>query len=203
VTVVPYQIKQGEDAEFTQAEWRVRTGAKFPPRVVLDVANPLMTKSTWVHTYNDGLFFRWSFVSPWGSYDWDANTIEIRVDGPKSLTAADIELIKVKYSGDHDGHFKPVNITWMYDFVENPLPGGEYTLHTSLVNLQHTYQLEWTQTFTVDNRGVPQVDAIGAGTGSAGGPGAKSGTGGESPGPAAIVLFAALAVAALALRRRR
>jgi hypothetical protein len=203
VTVVPYQVKQGEEAEFTQAEWRVRTGAKFPPRIVVDVANPMVTKHTLVHTYDDQLFFRWSFVSPWGSYDLDPASLEIQVDGPKQLTGADIEFIKLKHSIDHDGHFKPVNASWRYPYVANPLPPGEYTVKASVHSLQHTYLLEWSETFTVDERGVPQVDSIGnLGGSGGGGAGAKGGAGGDSPGFEVLALVAAVAVGALLIRRR-
>lgn len=202
--VIPYQLEQ-EKVRVTQADWRLRTGPEYAPRLVLDVDQPLVTKSTRIHTFAEGLFFRWSFNSVWGTYDVDVNSLDIRIDGPKKLGPAELELVKIKYSFDHDGHFKPINVTWRYDFVNQPLPAGEYTVSAMVHNLQDTYMLDWTDTFTVDAQGVPQVEDLGGGL-SGGDPASRVKGGGQpsgdSPGPTVAALVLACAVAAYAAMRR-
>jgi hypothetical protein len=219
VTIIPYQLRYGEEgaatsAEFTQADWRVRTGPDYPPRLVLNVKNPMVTTHTLVHTFDNHLFFRWSFLSPWGSYDLDANSLQLEVSspnkklgtsGPSALQSKEgLEFIKLKHSVDHDGHFKPLNATWRYAYGQKPLPAGEYTVSAMVHNLQNTYMLMWEEKFIVNEKGIPQVQSIGGSGGVGGGKAAGGGgPGGDSPGFEAFGLIVAAAVAAIVVARRR
>lgn len=201
--VIPYQVEQ-EQAQVTETSWRLRTGPDYAPRLVVDVQDPLVTISTRVHTFGDGLFYRWSFKSVWGTYDVDVNTLDLVVEGPDGTTLSP-ELVKIKYSLDHDGHFKPINATWRHDFVQEPLAPGTYTIRASVDNLQGTYRLEWTDEFTVDADRVPQVEDLGGGFGGDD-PAQRlnrGGDGGDAPGASAASLVVAATLGSLLAARRR
>jgi hypothetical protein len=201
VRAIPYQLET-EQGRVTQADWRLRTGIDYPPRLVLDIKNPMVTTSTRAHLFDDYLFFRWSFTSPWGSYDVDANSLMLEVEGPKNLGPGDIEFVNLKHSVDHDGHFKPLNATWRYDYVNNPLPPGKYTIKAMVHNYQNTYMKTWTEEFTVNDKGIPELESIGA-VGGSGGRAQGGADGGDSPGFEAVGLLAVFAAMAFVAQRRR
>jgi hypothetical protein len=208
VAVNPYQIKGKQDSpikdyQVMQSDWRVRVGPSTPPRLVFEVAKPMMTKAASLSIFNNAMFVRWSFVSPWGSYDVNEPTLKVELQGPTNPDPAKVGLSRpliVKRSTDHDAHFKPVNATWKFDYQKAGLGDGEYTVHMEIMNLQGTYKLQENLKFTMKG-GVPQdLQIIGAPPPNPGAAQAKSG--GSSPGLAGVAAVAAMAVAALVLERR-
>lgn len=207
VSVNVYQVTGDpplEKTHVTQSDWRMRAGPSTPPRLVMEVANPLMTKSKEIVAFRENVFVRWSFASPWGSYDTDDRGLKIRVEGPGQVNPEDIKLVIIKRSVDHDGHFKPINVTWKIDHVRSVMPDGEYLVHVSIPNLQHTYQLEETFSFLMKD-GAPEVKTLGAvhrhdqrGAVQTIQPGAK-----DSPAWPMLGALVAVAVAAAAASRRR
>ncbi|MBI2078357.1 MAG: hypothetical protein HYT80_08340 [Euryarchaeota archaeon] len=205
VYVSPYQVRTephpNQAHQFMQEEWRLRTGHKFPTRLVLPVEHAMMNVASSLSIFQDLLFVRWSFLSPWGSYDMRDNEIKLESTGPNPIDAKAMELVRIKRSIDHDGHFKPVNATWSIDFLGFPLKDGEYELTASIPNLQGTYVLEQKFPFRVVN-GAPDVTLIGQR--SAGGKAqANDGAGfKDTPAPGPVALGIVLS-AAVALARRR
>jgi hypothetical protein len=211
VYVNPYQIKQGgnegpNSAQLGQESWRVRTGHKFPPRLVIPIENPMETKASSLTIFDNRLFVRWSFVSAWGSYDLRDASLNLKSTGQGKIEDKAIDHIILKRSVDHDGHFKPVNSTWAIDYTNFPLADGDYELTASIMNLQETYQLEQKFPFKVQG-GKPVVDVIGAGAkGGAAGAGAAKSGGDDSgiPGFDAAILVAAVAgLVGFMVRRRK
>lgn len=212
VYINPYQIQNGEASKGTQVaqeEWRIRTGPRFPPRVVLEVVEPMITIQSSLSTFDGKLFVRWSFKSVWGSYDMRDG--ELLVPGFQGLhfmkgkvDPKSVDHVITKRSVDHDGHFKPVNATWAIDYTNYRMEDGDYEIHVSIPNLQGSYVLEETFAFTV-SKGVPQVNAVGGGSqagGAQGGGGGSVKSAGDSPGFGAV--FGTLAaLAAVVLVRRR
>lgn len=151
VSVNPYQIKKKDDpnccTQAMQADWRLRTGINFPPRIVLEQTNALVTKKLGLNIFDNNLMIRWSLVSPWGSYDTDdrvGSSLQAHVvdEQGKMVDMKYISLVKIKRSTDHDGHFKPINITWKFDYRKADLADGKYKVLLSILNLQGTYKLE-------------------------------------------------------------
>lgn len=212
VYINPYQVKNGGNeasgTQLGQESWRVRTGHKFPPRLVIPIENPMETKASSLSIFDNRLFVRWSFVSAWGSYDLRDATLQLKSTGQGKIEDKSIDHIILKRSVDHDGHFKPVNSTWAIDYVNFPLADGDYELTASIMNLQETYMLEQKFPFKVVG-GKPQVEQIGAGAksgASGGGAGAaKSADDGKGiPGFDAALLIGAVGVlAAIVVRRRK
>lgn len=208
VSINPYQIKgkQGsaiEDYQFMQSDWRVRVGPSTPPRLVFDVEKSMMTKAASLSIFNNLMFIRWSFVSPWGSYDIDEPSLRVKLNGPTSPDPGKVGLSRpsiVKRSVDHDAHFKPVNATWKFDYQKAGLADGKYTFDLEVLNLQQTYKLTQQLEFTMKG-GVPQdLQIIGAPPPNVG---QAQQAKGDSPGLAGIAAIAALAVAAIVNVRRR
>ncbi len=157
--LIVYQVEDNETVRLTDSQWRLRSGPHHPPRIVWDMHRPLQTADSWIHTANGDLFFRWSVRAVFGSYDIDPASVRLDVDGPVPV---DPDFLQMRYSVDHDGHFKPANATWRHDLADEPLADGTYWVHASVMNLQGTYQAEWNASFEVKD-GWPQVRDV-AGT---------------------------------------
>jgi len=205
VQVTPYQVRGDDpvkDYEFTQADWRVHVGPRTPPHMVVEIAKPIATKAMRANVYRDHLFVRWSVASPWGSYDVDDRSVTITVTGPSTPEPAKTGLSRPAFvyrSIDHNGHFKPVNFTWKFDYRKADLADGEYLARVAVTNLQGTYRLEESMPLTIRD-GVPQnVDVIGGSGVTKGGSGH---VGGKAPGTAGLGVLLAL-VAVATLRRGR
>lgn len=199
----PYQFVAregpGRGTAFTQSEWRARIGPTTPVRLVVEHANPLVTKSLRITHFNHALYARWSVVSPWGSYDVDERSLRVALTGPSVPDSEKTGLARplvVKTSTDHEGHFKPLNATWRFSYRD--LVDGGYELHLSAANLQGTYRLDETLTFRVEH-GLPVgVEEIGGAS-----PGRETGhgtAGGQAPAVEAVPLLAALGAVARARR---
>lgn len=227
VTTNIYQVKQkenpddGKTNEFTHWDWRLVTGikgaAQLTPRLVFDIEDPLVTKKAELNVFENDLFTRWSYMSPFGTVDIDPLSLRIGVTGPTEVSPDLIRLVILKFSTDHNGHFIPVNATWRFNFRQAGLVDGEYTVRVSAQNWQHTYELVEKIPFTVaggvpktfsssTSGGVKDIPIIGGGSGGPGGPANPQGggdEGGKLPGFEAGILVAAGLVAAFASRRRR
>lgn len=193
VHIVFYQLET-EGASFTDGAWRIRTGPQFAPRVLIDMHRPLVTDMARIHTYSDSdpvnhLYFRWAVRAALGAYDVDPDSIQIHVDGP---TPIEPELVIAKYSVDHDGAFKPVNVTWRHNLTARPLTDGAYHVTASAMNRQATYRVVWNHTFHVAD-GQPQVKDLG--------PARLEGSA-ELPAPGAFGAMLASVLVLLLLRRR-
>jgi hypothetical protein len=211
VFIQPYQIKQDGTSmdtsqQFMQADWRVRTGPSYPPRVVIPILKPMSTRATQLNIFEDRMFVRWSFTADFGSYDMKDNSLQLVSTGQGAIDSKAVDFIILKRSVDHDGHFKPVNATWAIDYLNFPLADGSYELTASIMNLQETYLLEHKFAFNVVG-GVPDVPRIGAGSAGAGGQSAGGAAGAAKGGDAAglelVPLLGAIGVAAMVVVRRR
>jgi hypothetical protein len=210
VSINPYQIKGKDgsvvpkDWQVMQSDWRVRLGPKTPPRLIIETEKAMVTKAASLSLFNNAMFVRWSFISPWGSYDIDDRTLQIHLEGPSNPAPDKVGLSRpliVKRSVDHDAHFKPVNATWRFDYQRANLADGDYKIHLSIMNLQNTYVLQEELAFKVRN-GVPtDLQIIGAPPPGANGQ--QQQAKGDSPGLAGFAALASLFGAAVILTRRR
>lgn len=201
VYVNPYQVKTEaeEGTQFAQPDWRLRTGPRYPPRLVVPVEEPMKTVASSLTIFDQRLFLRWSFVSAMGSYDMKDASLALAVTGTGQVEPKAVDFINLKRSVDHDGHFKPVNATWAIDYVNFPLADGEYELTASIPNMQGTYLLTEKFAFNIVG-GKPDVFEIGKRP-AAPRTSETSGPIGDSPAPGVILFLVAVAVAGTLLRR--
>lgn len=204
VQVTPYQVRDPTlGAEVTQSEVRAHAGPQTPPHMVVEIADPLVTKSMRTTLFNNALYFRWSVTSPWGSYDVDDRTLAITVSGAAEADPSKAGISRpynVRHFTDHNGHFKPTNVTWKFDYRRAALPDGAYTAQMSVLNLQGTYRLGAEMAFRIVD-GIPaDVEVIGsnARAQSAGGGMAARG---DSPSLAPLALLATIGGVSLLYRR--
>ncbi|MBI2077653.1 MAG: hypothetical protein HYT80_04670 [Euryarchaeota archaeon] len=143
VEVLPYQVHTTV-AEFAQADWRVHTGPKFPPRMILPLVEPLSVEKQTVEREGPTLHYAVTALDALGSYDLDASTARLRVSGERELPESAIELVHVRRSTDHDGASRPV--TFYYDVVPER-PSGNLSFEFRVRNGQGTFELVATTTF--------------------------------------------------------
>ena len=203
VYVNPYQVKtdQREGIQFAQPDWRLRTGADYPPRLIVPIEEPMSTVASSLTIFEERMFVRWSLLSVMGSYDMRDASLSLDVTGPSKIDPKAIDFIILKRSVDHDGHFKPVNATWAIDYRNFPMADGDYEVTMSIVNLQETYKLVHKVPFKVVN-GKPDVYEIGAQSPRAGGPKATQPEV-NTPSIGVAALLAVVASVAFVLGRRR
>lgn len=161
VFVAPYQAKTDAvgGAQFMQADWRVRTGPEFPPRLVLAVEPTVRTEASSLSLSGGQLIVRWSVRSALGAYDLRDEALRLEAVGPTPWDPRGVDVLGLRRSVDCDGHFRPVNITWAYDLTRYPLADGRYELLASIPNLQDTYLAEERFVFDVVG-GRPQVKGL-------------------------------------------
>jgi hypothetical protein len=122
-------------------QWNLRSGSEYMPRIVVPLANPIWFEGPVRPQFFDGkLFFRGTINSPWGSYDVDTGNIKVEVFDANGAPVAmnNLEEPILRYSVDHDGHFKPVNAAFPWDFRADNVPPGEYTVRMTAMNWQWT-----------------------------------------------------------------
>lgn len=123
-----------------QHQWNLHTGGEYRNRVLIPVKNPVRIEEVRPQFFDGKIYIHGVFNSPWGSYDVDPSSIEITIkdaDG-NVVEANNIEPAILRYSVDHDGHFKPVNATFPWDYKADGLGPGEYSIEVTAMNWQHT-----------------------------------------------------------------
>lgn len=216
------QFSQTGDQKFAQREWNVHTGADFRNRLVLPVLNPLRVEEVRPQLFEDKIYIHGVFNSPWGSYDVDPASLKVEILKPDGsvLETSNIGEPILKFSVDHDAHFKPVNATFPWEYKKDNLAPGIYTIRLSSQNWQHTADSSGEATVELPNNymGKPRTIRV---TSSEGivqrnivGKGVRSGSSGPNidvqggdekglPGFEGVVVLAALVAAAAFAGRRR
>lgn len=151
-TAVPYQVDVDGVAEFTSADWRIRTGPEFPHRLHLQTTPPLVDSGLDLRgDFPAGhLYMTWSVWSAWGAYDPDPATFEFRLMGPDGGDVA-VEPPRLQYPYNAHGLFEPINVTWKTSVPAEDLRDGTYHLSASVMNLQGTYMLQRNATIVVQD----------------------------------------------------
>lgn len=158
VTASIYQLKQkeaqptGRTNEFTSWDWRFVAGTTpdgrtLPPRLLVEAAQPLVTKGIGMCVFGGNLYAEWSFNSPLTAYDIDVESVRAQIDDARD---GDEKTLFVNVDGGwYESHFVPVKVRRTMDFRESPLADGEHTVRFSALNRQHTYLLKENVTFWV------------------------------------------------------
>jgi PGF-CTERM protein len=203
-----------------QREWNVHTGVNYRNRLVIPVMNPLQVEEVRPQLFEDKIYIHGVFNSPWGSYDVDIGSLMVEILKPDGtpLETSNIGEPILKYSVDHDAHFKPVNATFPWEYKKDNLPPGTYKVRLHTMNWQHTAMSinEATVDFpgnylnkprgikVTSSEGVLQRNIVGKGVRSAGPNIDVQGEEGKGlPGFEGVVVLAALIGAAAYASRRR
>ncbi|MBW3584124.1 MAG: hypothetical protein KY455_13620 [Euryarchaeota archaeon] len=206
-----YQFDPANDPDRNQKvgqhQWNLHAGDQYLNRVLFPVKNGVRIDEVRPQFFDNKIYIHGVFNSPWGSYDVDTGSIIVRVlnaageEVANSLTSASIEDPILRYSVDHDGHFKPVNATFPWNFKDDDLPPGEYTIEVSTMNWQHTAAAVKTgkviigssakEVKTFDSSGEEQINADGSKVNE------------ESPATPVLVPGVLLGLLAFAALRRR
>jgi hypothetical protein len=178
-----FRNEEGADAQVGQPDWRLHTGAAFPPRIILPTEEPLRSNGLETTAVNGTPYLRFTVHPAFGSYDVDTSSVQARVikaDGTAVDSQDVLELIDIERSVDHDGVHKPVSFVWRIAADELEPPASAYRIEVAATNLQGTFQV---------HESVPMP--VTAFDGDA-----------ALPGPGPVALFVLLALLGLAVRRR-
>jgi hypothetical protein len=132
-----YSVINGQ--KIAPGQWRVWGGELFPTKFTLPVKNPLDVELVIPQFVHDKLLVHSVIGSAWGSYDVDIASAKVTVldSGQRP-----VDMVTVQRVGDyqvaHGAHFKPVNITWIWDYKADKLRPGDYKIIVDACNLQHT-----------------------------------------------------------------
>jgi hypothetical protein len=180
----------------TQRDWVVHTGAQYPNRVDITTLNPLALYTLRPTPLgSDRVSLHAVLNSPFGNYDVDVANITMSVTGP--TTPGQISPPRVvQRSFEHNHHYEPVELTWLWNYHLERAAPGTYTVTVTAPNLQHTASVTKTASFVIpeDGRAVGYDDA--------GAVVAPQGEDAREETPAPGIVLLVLAVLALALLRR-
>lgn len=184
-------------ASLTQRDWVVHTGARYPNRVDVTVANPLAFFSLKPTPLGeDQISIHAVLNSPFGNYDVDVPNMTMSVTGPTTPRSMGAPFV-VQRSFEHNHHYEPVELTWLWDYRSDGASAGEYTVTVSAQNLQKT------ATVTKSAKFVLSDDLRAVGYDDSGNVVAPQGVKDARDSPGAAVGLLLLAAVAVALGRRR
>lgn len=123
-----------------QREWNIHSGPSYPNRVVIPLENPVRIEEVRPQPFAGKIYIHGVYNSPWGSYDVDPGTMTLKIfdASGKEVSNPTVSEPTLHFSVDHDGHFKPVNATFAWDYLKDDLVAGEYTIELGVQNWQHT-----------------------------------------------------------------
>jgi hypothetical protein len=130
--------------------WRVWAGELFPARFTLPVKNALDIELVIPQFVHDRALVHTVIASAFGSYDVDVKSVDLQVlDGNTPVTPQHITRVG-DYQVAHGAHFKPVNITWVWDYKADRLKPGTYKTLVTACNFQHSACEQVQGAFTID-----------------------------------------------------
>lgn len=163
--VTRFQWYQEEDGEkyilgfgvIIGTAWNVNGGEDFPPTITYPIKNPLDVELVFPRFIHDKLVILGVLNTPWGSYDVDMDSIELVVtDESGDEVAIDRSLMQssIESSVAHAGHYKPIDVTWIWDYQAQGLDPGTYTATVKASNFQGSYSTQTESTFTITAEGT-------------------------------------------------
>ena len=160
--VVRYQwwsVKpDGTRAILPQADvWNVNSGEYFPPTVTLPVKGAFNVEMVLPQFVYGKLVVLGIMNTPWGSYDVAQDSIQIEIKNKNTGALFEPRSIQrlADFSVAHGGHYKPVNVTYVWDYAADSLPAGDYDVTVSASNAQRSASASCTGGFIVRAGGQP------------------------------------------------
>ncbi|HEV8359824.1 MAG TPA: hypothetical protein VGR28_05135 [Candidatus Thermoplasmatota archaeon] len=170
VTVIPktmdlvlvynwYSITNGQQIG---GPFRLWSGEMFPTTFTLPTKNALDVELVIPQFVHDKLLIHSVISSAWGSYDVDVPSAKVTVldsglrpvDMPSVVRVGD-------YQVAHGAHFKPVNITWIWDYKADKLRPGTYKVLVEACNRQHSACEATEAAFTIGEDLAPTDVVVG------------------------------------------
>ncbi len=182
------------DSAFTPGTVELFTDADHRPRLDTAILNPLELLYIHPQFVGNDLYIHTSFNSPWGNYDVDETPggIEVSVEGPTEARSL-VRSAFTQRHHEHDHHFEPVDVTYVWPYKLDAAQSAEYTVRVSAQNDQGTAVA--TGTASVDLGKQLAIDTEGNEVERIAAPGEKN-----TP---ALGPLAVLGLLAVALLRRR
>ncbi|HUR70141.1 MAG TPA: hypothetical protein VM370_12930, partial [Candidatus Thermoplasmatota archaeon] len=131
--------------------WNVNSGQFFPPTIVLPVKGAFNVEMVVPQFVYGKLVILGIMNTPWGSYDVDQDSIQLTITNAKTGATFEPKAIErlADFSVAHGGHYKPVNVTYVWDFAADKLPPGDYDVTVTASNYQGSASSACTGSFTL------------------------------------------------------
>ena len=185
--------------QVTQRDWVLHTGLRFPNRVEVAVLNPLAIYGVRPTPVGDDRITIHALLnSPFGNYDVDVSTVRLEVQGPTTPRSIGAPLV-VQRSFEHNHHYEPVEVTWVWPYRADAAAPGTYTVTVTAKNLQGTASVAKTATFVIPESGR----AVGYSDAGEVVQAADAGEPARTPGPGLALVLVAAGAGALRARRAR
>lgn len=142
--------------------WRVWAGELFPAKFTLPLKNPLDVELVIPQFVHDKLLIHGVIASAFGSYDVNVASAKLTVLGPGNQPVEPRTLSRVgDYQVAHGAHFKPVNVTWIWDYRADGLKPGSYKVLVEACNQQGSACEVTEAAFTIDEQLQPTDIRVG------------------------------------------
>lgn len=131
--------------------WNVNSGEYYPPTVTLPVKGAFNVEMVLPQFVYGKLVVLGIMNTPWGSYDVDQDSIQIEVKNRATGALFEPRSIErlADFSVAHGGHYKPVNVTYVWDYAADKLPAGDYDVTVTGTNFQGSASASCTGGFTL------------------------------------------------------
>jgi hypothetical protein len=157
-----WSMEQGGHTLLADLNWNVNSGEFYPNRFTLPVKNPFDVELVFPQFLHDKLLIHAMLNSPWGSYDVDARSVTLTITGSDQRAVEPQRIVRAAdFSVAHGGHYKPVNITWVWDHKGDAIPPGDYTAAVEASNHQHSATSRTEAAFRIHPDGRGEVLRIG------------------------------------------
>ncbi|MHB8605968.1 MAG: flagellar hook assembly protein FlgD [Thermoplasmatota archaeon] len=125
--------------EVSSEDWRLNTGENFPPSFTLPTKNPFTVELVYPELVHGKMVFLAVMNTPWGSYDVDPTSVKVEV---KDKDGNLVDTPSLRQYGDfsvaHGAHYKPINLTFVWDHQADHLKPGAYSVTVTATNYQHS-----------------------------------------------------------------
>lgn len=141
--------------------WNINSGEFYPNSFALPIRNPFDVELVYPQFLHDKMLIHAMLNSPWGSYDVDSRSVKIDITSDAGAVPFQTVDRTADFSVAHGGHYKPVNLTWVWDYKGDKAPAGDYRVSVQAWNFQHSASSTTSATFRIAKDGSGTVLSIG------------------------------------------
>ncbi|MBI4393397.1 MAG: hypothetical protein HY556_06340 [Euryarchaeota archaeon] len=141
----------------------INNGEFYPAGFTIPVKDAFDVELVYPRFVYDKLVVLGLMNTPWGSYDMDGDSVDISFTNLKDNMPADVQTLSktADFSVAHGGHFKPINVTWVWDYQADKARAGDYKVTVSACNYQHSACSSTSAKFTILEGGLPGSTEVG------------------------------------------
>ena len=153
----------GSRSVIPEAEtWNINSGEFYPVMITLPVKGAFNVEMVLPQFVYDKLVILGIMNTPWGSYDVDHDSIKLEIKDSSGTRFEPRSISRLAdFSVAHEGHYKPVNITYVWDYKADGLKPGVYTATVSASNFQGSASASCAATFEVLEGGAAGPITVG------------------------------------------